>query len=733
MPSNIRWYWFPMVFVGVGTALVAVTTLWNASALGWWQVPIYLGCLCAASAMLLLRRERGEAEQALEELRRELREQEQTLARRQEEVAEIRAAMEKELLDEAARLDRREQALQSRLVTYHEWMEFPRPIALSSEAVPASRAELAAKDRELMVLLRQQTEQLYDNILSNKYYASGQLLVGPIREDLVALVTRVARLYQPQVQQPLLETSLEEILRAVSRASLRLLAALDELPVDVQHASLATLYRYVQGAVKTWRMYKSAEPYWPYVNTAYYLGRLAMGANPVTMGTWWFLSHLGKRGAQALAQHLVNRQALALLSNLVRIVGYEAASVFGGDFRHRDPNWIYATELTELVQSFPLSRESLSHALREIGALELRGEYERIYLYRCLAEGQSAHPERYAASELLSVEERRAVADRLERFLQRFVHGRTAARLARWQAGVEQRLGVKVSLGMPSSVPPPQQMADVLRSLASFLVAVKQLEPAQAAQRLQAGDLVAELPEPEARRLIDELAQSASYFLEYPDLDPDSDLADRYLRELARLHACLPPRNVEVETVVFDAGAYLRRDRRKLQSYLAEAYEQELARRVVPGACPRAVPWEAARAILDLTEDGERPLQFLYPAQCEGAQARFADAAGGLWLIGQADRLLLAAAGTPPRVLWQSLPGEVRAEVSRGLLGASCRLVGGRWEGAGTPCAAIVVTAGLLASAEAFQPLWRFLQRPVPPAATSASPSPSDTRRPATG
>ena len=145
-------------------------------------------------------------------------------------------------------------------------------------------------------------------------------------------------------------------------------------------------------------MYKSTEPYWPYVNTAYYLGRFALGANPLALGAWWFVSNLGSRGAQAIAQHVINRQALALLSNLVRVIGFEVAGIYGGDFRHRDANWIYAAELTELVSQFPLSRDSLAHALREVGALQLRSEYDRIFLYRCLANRKSAGPERYSAA-----------------------------------------------------------------------------------------------------------------------------------------------------------------------------------------------------------------------------------------------------------------------------------------------------------------------------------------------
>jgi hypothetical protein len=723
--------WYFMALVGLGATLVLVPTLWQASALGGWQLPIYVGCLLAVSALLLLRRERGQVDQALEELRLKLRDQEAAVARRQEELAQIRAAMEKELLEEAARLDRREQALQSRLVTYHEWMEFPRPVDLSAPRSGASTAELVAKDKALLELLRQQTAQLYDNILQNKYAAGGKVLIGPIRDDLVALVTRVAQIYQPQVQQPLLEASLEDIFRAISRASLQLLAALDELPVDVQRASLSTLYAYVQTAVRTWRMYKSAEPYWPYVNTAYYLGRLALGASPVTMGTWWFLSHLGKRGAQALAQHLVNRQALALLSNLVRIVGYEAASVFGGDFRHRDANWIYGAELTELVQAFPLSRESLSHALHEIGSLQLRSEYDRMYLYRCLAVRQSAHPERYVACELLSVEERRAVADRLERFLERFIHGKTPARLARWREGVEARLGVKLAAGEAAAAEPRDQIADALRSLASFLVAVKQLEPPEAAQRLKASKLVAELSPADAAQLLDELASHASYFFEYPDLDPDSVWTDRYLQELALVQASVPPRSGEMETLVVEAGVYLRRTRRTMEAYLEEAYALELARHVAPGGCPRRLPRAAACAVLDLAGESEQPLQFVYPAQIEGEAAGASVPGSGLWLVGRADRLWLVAAGPLPQVLWQAGPGEVRLEQGRTLLAATCRLSGGRWERVGRDGSAIRLSSGLLAGPGWFQPLVDWCHRSAPP--PPGPPPAPEQRREATG
>src|SRR5262249_889562 len=151
------------------------------------------------------------------------------------------------------------------------------------------------------------------------------------------------------------------------------------------------------------------------------------------------------------------------------------AGIYGGDFRHRDANWIYAAELTELVCQFPLSRDSLSHALREIGTLDLRSEYDRIFLYRCVASGKSARPGRFAAVSILSTDERRAVATRLERFLDAFIHGKSADRVGHWKTAAEERLGLKLSIAAKSlSHSVRDQIIDAAGSMISFLVAVKQ-------------------------------------------------------------------------------------------------------------------------------------------------------------------------------------------------------------------------------------------------------------------
>ena len=717
-----RWHWLPISLVGGGVALVCAAAIVNYAALGWWQGLIYVGCLVALAAAFWFRRKLSAAEIELEAFRKRLADEEARLATSRSEFEQLRLTVQNELAQEGRRLDKREQALTDRLVTYHEWMEFPQPIELSEETPPdADLAELARKDRQMLELLQAETKILYDNILQNKYATGNQVLLPVIRDDMVTLITRVAQIYQPGIDRKnvLLNASLARIFRAASRASLQMLVILDELPLNVKDASLNTLYGYVRNAVNAWRTYKSTEPYWPYLNAAYYVSRIALGANPITLGTWWFISTLGTRGAQAVAQHVINRQALAVLSNVVRVIGYEVAGIYGGDFRHRDANWIYAAELSELISQFPLSRDSLAHALREIGTLQLRSEYDRTFLYRCVASRKSAEPGQYHAAAVLTMDERRAVATRLERFLETFIHGKSADRISRWKAGAEGRLGVKISVALTiSTAAVREQIIDGVRSLASFLVSIKQLEPPEAVKLLEQSALVGELAAEDRQRVLSDLAQNASFFFEHPDLDPDGDLVERYLEDLAALHARTAPHEAQIEETLDDVAAYLRRSPKKMQALVEKQYAAALAERLATDAPIKRLPADVARATLDLLTVEEGQARFLYgPAKLEWADsARHGDLdESALWLLGAGSRLVLFAAGDQPRVLWRAAAAEVHAEQTRQLLVTSCRLTGGKWllDSAARPLA-IRLPTGLVSSYGGyFKPLYAMLDEGV--------------------
>ena len=720
--THHRWHPVPILLVVAGVLAACTAAVVNREALGWWQALIYAGAALALAALFWFRRQLSQTEVELDSLRSHLTEEEKRLREGHARLEELRRAAQAEVEQQTLQLDKREQSLASRLGAFHEWMEFPQPVNLTrpptiEEAIATDKelAELARKDRQLMFLLKAETKVLYQNILSNKYAPDGQVNGFLIRDDLYELIGRVARLYRPGVEHPLLEASLSQIIRAANRACLQLLVVLDDLPINVKDRNINSLYTYVRNAVSAWQMYKSTEPYWPYVNTAYYLGRVVLGANPYTLGAWWFLSSLSKRGATRFATNLVNRQALAMLGNVVRVIGYEVAGIFGGDFRHRDANWIYGAELSELLVQFPLSRDSLSHALREVGVLELRSEYDRVFLYRCLTSQVSARPQQYQAKTLLTSEEREAIASRLEKFLGAHVHGKSADRVQKWKQAVEDRLGIKMTVGLkPTAHSVREQVVDALHSLASFVIGVKQLEPADLQSALAGIRVLAELPAEERQSQLAALAENPPYFFEHPDIDPDSDLASLYLEDLAALQARLPPRDPQGEEALVDVAGYLRREPKFMRGLIEKQYVAELADRFAADAPGRKASAEVARAVLDLLEGGEQA-RFLYGSvtlEWPADEPRVREIDQPLWLLGAGSRLVLFSTSGQSRVLWRG-DETVQIEQSRNLLSSTCRLLGGQWLVEPPAPVAIRIPAGLITSYTAyFRPLEEMLSHP---------------------
>ncbi len=677
-----RWQFTPLILVTTGALAIVAAAIAGRNTLGWWQLAIYLGVAAVVASAAWFRRQLSAEEQEIERLRQEVAADELRIAQQRVDFEDQQKQLQKQFEQQAGQLDAREEALAKRLLTFHEWMEFPEPLTLAAGPAPAGNlSELVRKDRQLMELLKAETQILYDNITTNKYVVDGKLLPILIRDDAQQLVLKVARLYQPAAENPLLEVSLDQIMRAASRGSLNLLIVLDELPLAVKDYNLSNLYQYVRRAVEAYRLYRKTEPYWPYVNSVWYLSRFAMGANPLTLGAWWFLGSLGKQGAVAIGQQVVNRQALALLSSVVRVIGCEVASIYGGDFRHRDANWIYGAELTELVAAFPLSREGLSAALKEMGALQFRSEYDRVFLYRCLAAHQSAQPAKYHAMDCLLSDERHAIATRLEKFLDLYLHGRSADRIAKWKQGVEDRLQVRLSVGIkPALASVREQFIDAVRSLASYLVGEKELEGADLAPLLITTRTIAQLPEEQRQPLLDSLRDNPPYFFEHPDLDPDSDLVSIYLDDLAALEARVPPHDPNREESLYAVAAYLRKDAKVLEGLLTKHRQAYFTDRLHPESPTRRAPVDVMRAVLDLlTGDTSRfflyhPVHLEWPAGTPPLSIKSDD----LWLLGTGERLLLFVAGTQPQVLWRG-DSQVQTSAVQKNLWTTCQLTGGEW------------------------------------------------------
>ncbi|MFN9717727.1 MAG: hypothetical protein ACK58L_03475, partial [Planctomycetota bacterium] len=393
---------------------------------------------------------------------------------------ETRTALLAEIEQRFAGLHEREQMLASRLARFQEFLEYPVDDLHASRAT-AELHQLSENDRKVRQLLETEAERVYEKIRQNGYTVNGKVDILSIRDESHQLFRKVAQVYKPEAENPLLETSFEQLARAASRVCLHVLVLLEQLPVNVQQYNISTLYGYFQKAITGYGMYQKAGPWVSYLSRGLYAGRIASASNPATIGAWWLATELGKRGASKLIENVVDRQAIAVLHQIIAVVGVEAASIYGTGFRQRDAAWILGTELVELIHSFPPSGESLRSGMKLITGLPLKNEYDRIYLYRCLADHRSAG-RHISDSAMLTREQREDIARQLEQFFLHHIHGASAAAVHKWRDGAENRLDLKLSLQDVSASPSASvrlSSESAVASLSGFLVSFLTIPVAQ--------------------------------------------------------------------------------------------------------------------------------------------------------------------------------------------------------------------------------------------------------------
>ncbi|HIA20176.1 MAG TPA: hypothetical protein EYN70_12305, partial [Planctomycetaceae bacterium] len=176
----------------VGVCLLVLVTFFNQPQLGNWQYLLYLAAALIWYGALngMQGWSAGSSPDASEA-----------------DPEELLAQKETALNELAQQLDRREQTLASQIVTYHEWMEFPQPVDLAETAATDQElTELVALDQQTIELLETASQEIFDSILENRYTVDGKFEVSRLLQEVWQLADRVARIYQPESLNPLLET-----------------------------------------------------------------------------------------------------------------------------------------------------------------------------------------------------------------------------------------------------------------------------------------------------------------------------------------------------------------------------------------------------------------------------------------------------------------------------------------------------------------------------------------------
>lgn len=664
-----------------------------------------------------------------------LREEREALRERTRKFEKERAELRAELERRVRNLERREADLSDRLTRFHEWMEFPSEPAAPREADRSPEPEpeeMRRKDEAALAVVRDRTDRIFEKIKQGSYYEAGAFRRERVSQDVIDLFDSVARVYNPESQNPLLETSVEQLFRAISRASLQVLVAMDGLPLDLKRQNLRGMYETVRKGVKVYGVYRHWKPWLDKTQSLRWAGRLAISANPVTAIGWIAVQEGVLYGTRKFSSHVAERYALGLLFELSFIIGAEAAGIFGGDFRHRDPDWMYGAELTALLRRAPLTPETLREGLNEVGRLRLRSEYDRVFLYRCLAAGKSARPEKFDCRGALSLPQRQRVAERLESFLEK--HTETPpATAAAWTGEVEDRLGVRlrVDLEVPA-LPEPEQAADALGCLAGFLMEAKRFPAERLAETLaetRCARLLSEAGGAEALdRKLQALTAAPPMRLDYPEVHPNGPLLEPFLEDLTGLCVREFPWGRGERAALENAARYFRRkDLKALLKRMDRAYVEQLAGRLDPDSPERRVKPEVARALLGLLPSAE-PVRFLYrdvhveiPAGAADEENSETVPDGALWLMAAGDRIWLARLADSPEdgrtlaeVLWEGRPRGVDAvylNEETGRFGGHGVLSGGRWH-RGPAGASLRIPGPALAGRDKFfRPLRRFAGR----------------------
>jgi len=697
------------VLIAVGCLATSMIQSQEASPL---QIGACVGGLLALLAVFLRPPDLTQLEAENEAHQRKLAEENASAETSREELEAFRTELEQALDVRGQRLDAREVELDNRLITFQEWLEYPQPDAegetsskskavSTSDLAENSPAELSAMDQQVHDLLEAEASALYGKLKDGFFKdEEGKFDPAKARDDALELVTRVAKIYRPESENPLLETSVEQLLRAGSRTCLHLLIVLERLPLNMKDANFATVHGHLTTAVKAYDVYRSAEPWLGYAGKALYGARMVAGANPVTLGLTWVLSELGKAGVKHAAKKFVDHQAVNALHDLVRVVGFEVAAIYGGDFRYRDSNWVYASELTALMSRFPVSRESLAHSLREIGALPMRNEYDRVFLYRCLSSHKSPQP-LIDTRETISQSDRQEVAKKLERFFRTFVHGKTKKRAEEWLDDLESRLGVRLSIpelehqSEAEFAGADNDRRNAAVSLAGFLVGVKARPLSEMRERLADGKTLGSLDAGEVAKILDELARDPSQFFEPPDVDADSDVLDDYFEDLIDLAVQTPPQDVQADDLILETATYFGRDMKKTRSQIDRRYVELIASQLPDDAPSKKVDAAAARWLAAELGEEESP-QFVYPGVTVSPAAGaplLPETPGNIWLAGTDSRLMILSEQLG--LLCSGDPSKLTVEKVDGMVIDDCRLTGS-WtlaDGSACPLSATITGA----------------------------------------
>ncbi|MCG8600949.1 MAG: hypothetical protein MI807_12465 [Verrucomicrobiales bacterium] len=346
---------------------------------------------------------------------------------------------------EAGRLDRKRANLEKVLMAYSEWMEFP-DYQLLQNIDWKDEAYISMDDR-VARLLDDEADLMLQRFSSGVYWSEGKFEGRTLLLDLVSFTESIARIYQPDSDRPLLELNLEDILKAINRASIQIILLLEELPVvEFKQMNLRKASDHVRKASTVYKKYEELQPYLKPMRYLWQGSKMLIASNPLLAAGWIAGSELIWKGGKKLGKKAMDAYLLSLVRQTLGIVARETAGMYDSTNRYRNPDWVYGIELAHLLSLFDANQEVLRETFRELDRLPLKSTYDRIFLYRCIAQNASPKPGHFSQPDLLSIEIRTQLHDQLIAFYERNISANADTRnedTVKWRTELEKRLGLK--------------------------------------------------------------------------------------------------------------------------------------------------------------------------------------------------------------------------------------------------------------------------------------------------
>jgi hypothetical protein len=304
----------------------------------------------------------------------------------------------------------------------------------------------AVMDEKVASLLDSEADLMLQRFSSGVYWTDGKFDGRQLLLDLVSFTEAIARIYCPDSDRPLLELNLESLLKALNRASVQIILLLEELPiVEVQQMNLRKMSDNIRKASTVYKKYEELQPYLKPVRYLWQGSKMLLTSNPLLAAGWIAGSEIIWKGGKHLGKKAMDAYLLSLVRQTMGIIAWETAGIYDPTHRYRSPDWIYGVELAHLLSKFDATQEVLRETFRELGRLPLKSSYDRIFLYRCIAQNASPKPKHFAQPELLSLEVREQLMKQLIDFYEKNISANAEAEneeTTKWRVGLKERLGL---------------------------------------------------------------------------------------------------------------------------------------------------------------------------------------------------------------------------------------------------------------------------------------------------